>query len=82
VCENVSTTNLSKEKYMVVDEQPYKKPKTKGFEKKKDADEYYMDLLDQGKNKSGEVTLYIRKSKGWAWLMQSAPSSISGRKVK
>ena len=69
-----------KEKYMVLDEQPHKKPKVKGFEKKKDADEYYLDLLDEGKNKTGVVTLFVWKNKGWSWLMQSHPSSTSGRR--
>jgi hypothetical protein len=68
-------------KYIVVDEQVYyKKPKVKEFEKKKDATEYYLDLLDEGKNKTGEVTLYGKNGKTWSWLMQSRPSSISGRK--
>jgi hypothetical protein len=73
-------TKNDTEKYMVADEQPGKKPKMKGFERKKDADEYYMDLLDEGKNKTGQVTLYGKKGKTWSWLMQSHPSSISGRK--
>ncbi len=77
----MSTIEISKEKYMVADEQPDKKPKAKGFERKKDAVEYYMDMLDEGKNKTGIVTLYIKKGKEWRWIMQSSPASRSGRKV-
>jgi hypothetical protein len=82
VGKEMSTTKINQEKYMVMDEQIGKKPKTKGFDKKKDADGYYMDLLDEGKNKTGIVTLYVRKSEGWVWLMQSRAASNSGRKVK
>jgi hypothetical protein len=75
----VATIN---EKYMVSDEQPGKQPKLKGFEKKKDANEYYLDLLDDGKNKTGDIFVWIRKGKEYRWIMQSSPTSRSGRKNK
>jgi hypothetical protein len=78
----MNATEISKQKYMVADEQPDKKPKAKGFEKKKDAEAYYMDLLDAGKNKTGQVTLYYKKGKEWRWLWESTPTSISGRKTR
>ena len=78
----MSELEISKIKYIVVDEQPGKKPKVKEFERKKDATEYYMDLLDEGKQKTGMITLYNKRGKAWAWLMESFPTARSGRNVK
>lgn len=45
--------------------------KTDYFSDYDTAERKYMEYIDSGKHKTGELTLYRRKGNKWVWLLQA-----------